>query len=104
MRILIAVLLLIGLMGCASNNVLLQTDYAKLSDSELLKYFHRLDSQITYLEQSFNPPAPADDSGMTGQGTANINLLTMGATRDLNALRERRLSVRMELDKRGLEP
>jgi len=101
MKKLFTLLLCLGLVGCASNHYLLRTDPYQLTNDELLSYFYKVDKEINILENNAKQPSVAPRSG-TEVRTVNLLLLTQGSSRDLNALRQRRTAVRMELMKRGM--
>ncbi|OPY16269.1 MAG: hypothetical protein A4E74_01932 [Syntrophus sp. PtaB.Bin075] len=93
------------LSGCASQTqALLAEDYTKMGNEELLRYFYRLDDEIERQEKAWGPEIGigigtfGHHSGMgVGVGTGPT-----GYTAD--DLRNRRIDVRLELKKRGLNP
>ncbi|OPY85939.1 MAG: hypothetical protein A4E72_01800 [Syntrophus sp. PtaU1.Bin208] len=91
--------------GCTTRTQeLLAEDYLKMGNEDLLHYFYRLDDEIQRQEMSQGPQFGfglgtfGHHSGFgLGVGTGAV-----GYTAD--ELRKRRIDVRMELKKRGLNP
>jgi len=91
--------------GCATRTQeLLAEDYMKMGNDDLLRYFYRLDDEI---ERQEKPAGPEFSFGLgtfghhSGFGIG-VGTGTTGYTAD--ELRKRRIDVRMELKKRGLNP
>ena len=99
----IAAMLLI--LACAERSkALLAEDYNKMSNEELLRYFYQLNDEI---ERQEKPQGPEIGFGIgtfgyrSGVGVG-ASTGTTGYTAD--DLRQRRIDVRMELNRRGLKP
>lgn len=91
--------------GCSTRTQeLLAEDYLKMGNDDLLRYFYRLDDEI---ERQEKPAGPEFGFGLgtfghhSGFGIG-VGTGTTGYTAD--ELRKRRIDVRMELKKRGLNP
>jgi len=99
----VAAILLV--LGCAERSKdLLAMDYNKMSNEELLRYFYQLNDEI---ERQEKPQGPEVGFGIgtfghrTGVG---IGASTGAAGYTADDLRQRRIDVRMEMNRRGLKP
>jgi hypothetical protein len=106
----IAVLILITaaavfVLGCAERTKeLLAEDYNKMNNEELLRYFYRLNDEI---EKQEKPQGPEVGFGLGTFGSRTgfgVGLGTSSAGYTADDLRKRRIDVRMELQRRGLNP
>ncbi|MGZ3595737.1 MAG: hypothetical protein ACXWMV_10405 [Syntrophales bacterium] len=106
----IAVLILsiaavVFVLGCAeTTKELLAEDYNKMNNEELLRYYYRLNDEI---ERQERPQGPEIGFGLGsfGHGTGvGVGAATGTAGYTADDLRKRRIDVRMELQKRKLNP
>ncbi|MGZ6240678.1 MAG: hypothetical protein ACXWMF_12665 [Syntrophales bacterium] len=106
----IAVLILsiaavVFVLGCAERTKeLLAEDYNKMNNEELLRYYYRLNDEI---ERQERPQGPEIGFGLGsfGHGTGvGVGAATGTAGYTADDLRKRRIDVRMELQKRKLNP
>jgi hypothetical protein len=92
-------------LGCAERSkVLLAEDYNKMGNEELLRYFYQLNDEI---ERQEKPQGPEIGFGIGtfGHGTGvGIGASTGATGYTADDLRQRRIDVRMELNRRGLNP
>ena len=92
-------------LGCAERTKeLLAEDYNKMNNEELLRYFYRLNDEIEKQEKPQGPEV-GFGFGTFGSRTAlGLGLGTSSAGYTADDLRKRRIDVRMELQRRGLNP
>ena len=93
------------LLGCANKTKeLLAEDYTKMNNEELLRYYYRLNDEIERQERPQGPEI-GFGFGTFGRGTGlGIGAGTSGGGYIADDLRKRRIDVRMELQKRKLNP
>jgi hypothetical protein len=93
--------------GCANTGrELLAENYKQMNNDELLRYFYRLNDEIDRLDRQSAGSGVGVGIGTFGHGTGfGIGAASVpydSATAD--ELRKRRIDVRLELKKRGLNP
>ncbi len=108
--ILLSSLLLMTLLvfaGCVdTSRQILAEDFMKMDNDELLRYFYRLDDEIDRVERPSSGPQVGFGIGTFGRG-GGVGIGTATGTYDgttSEELRKRRIDVRMEMKKRGLNP
>ena len=91
--------------GCAERaKELLVEDYTKMNNEELLRYFYRLNDEIEKQERPQGPEI-GFGFGTFGHGSGlGVGAATGTAGYTADDLRKRRVDVRMELQKRNLNP
>ena len=92
-------------LGCAGGSKeLLNEDYKKMSNENILRYYYSLNDEIERQEKQSGPQfgIGIGSSGHGGGGGASVGTGGLGYTAD--DLRARRLDVRLELKRRGLNP
>ena len=92
-------------LGCAERTKeLLAEDYTKMNNEELLRYFYRLNDEIERQERPQGPEI-GFGFGTFGHGSGlGIGAATGATGYTADDLRKRRIDVRMELQKRRLNP
>lgn len=94
---------LIILSGCATTTMnLLKTNPYQLSDDELLRYYYILDGEIRNLEIQFG--GYASQNSYTMGGSMALGAMEGAYQAQLDALRQRKVDVLMELKRRSLNP
>ena len=92
-------------LGCAGGSKeLLNEDYKKMSNENILRYYYSLNDEIERQEKQFGPQFGIG-IGSFGHGVgggASVGMGGSGYTAD--DLRARRIDVRLELKRRGLNP
>lgn len=100
------ILVVFFILGCAGSQAnILERNYKEMSDEELLRYYYELDEEIAKCEQENRGTRVGVGTGVGGPHVG----VGVGVSRDISRcdsekLRERRVDVRMELKKRGLNP
>ena len=91
------------LFGCANRTKeLIAQDYKQMSDEELLRYYYVLNDEI---EKSEKPSGPQFGLGIGGIGShVGMGMSTGTTGYTATELRDRRIEVRMDLNKRGIVP
>jgi hypothetical protein len=93
------------IMGCAEKSKeLLAEDYKKMNNEELLRYYYRLNDEIDKQEKQSGPQFGFGVGGFGSRGGAGVGVATGGPGYIADDLRERRIDIRVELQKRGLNP
>ena len=99
----IAAVLLI--LGCAERSkMLLAQDYNKMSNEELLRYFYQLNDEIERQEKPQGPEIGFVIGTFGHRTGVGIGASTGAKEYTADDLRQRRIDVRMELNRRGLNP
>lgn len=92
-------------LGCAgSSKELLAEDYKKMDNENLLRYYYRLNDEIERQEKQSGPQFGFGIGGFGSQTGGGVGVSTGGSGYTADDLRARRIDVRMELKKRGLNP
>ena len=92
-------------LGCAGGSKeLLNEDYKKMSNENILRYYYSLNDEIERQEKQSGPQfgIGIDSFGHGVGGGASVGMGGSGYTAD--DLRARRIDVRLELKRRGLNP
>jgi hypothetical protein len=91
--------------GCAGRSQeLLAEDFVKMGNDDLLRYFYRLNDEIES-QESASGPQFGIGMGSFGHGVGGGVGVGTGSQRSIaEDLRTRRIDVRMELKKRGMNP
>lgn len=100
--------IILALLVCACANqqkVLLEKDYTVMTDEELLRYYYELDDEIN---RCLNEWSGASVGVGTGFGLSRLGVW-LGLSKGIPAcnpdrLRQRRIDVRIEMQRRGLNP
>ncbi len=105
-RILTLCSVLLLLIGCAGNrNDILDQDPTGMSDEALLTYYYQLDEEIAKCARQTDRSAVGIGTGFGGQGIGFGFGISQGIGNcDADELRQRRVDVRLQLQKRGLTP
>ncbi len=92
-------------LGCAdTSKELLAEDYKKMNNEDLLRYYYRLNDEIDKQEKQSGPQVGIGLGGF-GRGVGGgAGVSTGGTGYTAEDLRARRIDIRMELKKRGLNP
>jgi hypothetical protein len=92
-------------MGCADRTKdLLAEDFKKMGNEDLLRYFYRLNDEIESQEKQSGPQVGIG-VGSFGRGAGGgVGVSTGGSGYTAEDLRARRIDVRLELKRRGLNP
>jgi len=91
--------------GCAERTTeLLAEDYQKMSDDDLLHYFYRLDDEIEKQEKQSGPQIGIGIGSIGSRTGAGVGISSGSTGYTADELRARRIEVRMELKKRGVNP
>lgn len=112
--ILLSLLLIVFLSGCADHKVktqeLLAEDYHNLSNDNLTLYYYKLEDQIEVVERkrsgsSISLGLGLGSFGRSGRGSGGIGATTGSSKREVASnLRDRRNRVKLELQHRGITP
>jgi len=91
--------------GCADKTKeLLAEDFKKMGNEDLLRYFYRLNDEIESQEKQSGPQVGVG-MGSFGHGVGGgVGVATGGSGYTATDLRARRIDVRLELKRRGLNP
>jgi len=108
----IATLLLVPLflLSCSgTQEELLSKDYTKMTDDELLKYFYQIEDEIAKCENHSSGASVGVGGGHGWGHHGGFGGVGVGVSKgiggcDSEDLRARRVDVRLELKKRGLNP
>ncbi|MFO7568210.1 MAG: hypothetical protein R6W75_00295 [Smithellaceae bacterium] len=93
--------------GCAGKSTtLLAEDPQKMTNEQLLEYFYRLNDEIEKQEKQTGPSFGIGIGGIGRRGGVGggVGVGTGGTAYVAEDLRERRIQVRMELQKRNINP
>ena len=91
--------------GCAEKSTaLLAEEPVKMSNEELLRYFYRLNDAIDSQEKQQGPQVGFGIGGFGRGSGVGVGMTTGGTGYTAEDLRKRRIDVRMELNRRGLNP
>ena len=92
-------------LGCAGGSKeLLNEDYKKMSNENILRYYYSLNDEIERQEKQSGPQFGIGIGGF-GRGVGGgASVGTGGSGYTANDLRARRIDVRLELKRRGLNP
>jgi len=92
-------------LGCAERSkVLLAEDYNKMGNEELLRYFYQLNDEIERQEKPQGPEVGFGFGTFGHRSGLGIGASTGATGYTADDLRQRRIDVRMELNRRGLNP
>ena len=103
--ILIILAIVFLVLGCAGGSKeLLKEDYRKMSNENILRYYYSLNDEIEHQEKQSGPQfgIGIGSFGHGFGGGASVGTGGSGYTAD--DLRARRIDVRLELKRRGLNP
>jgi hypothetical protein len=100
--ILTAVLLVLACAG--GSKELLNEDYKKMSDENILRYYYSLNDEIERQEKQSGPQFGIGIGGFGHGVGGGANVGTGGSGYTADDLRARRIDVRLELKRRGLNP
>jgi hypothetical protein len=91
--------------GCASKSTeLLAQDPNHMNNDQLLEYFYRLNDEIEKQEKQTGPSFGIGIGGIGRSVGGGVGVGTGGTAYTADDLRERRIEVRMELKRRGIQP
>ena len=91
--------------GCADKTKdLLAEDFKKMGNEDLLRYFYRLNDEIEKQEKQSGPQVGIGFGGFGGGVGGGAGVATGGTGYTAEDLRARRIDVRLELKRRGLNP
>lgn len=91
--------------GCADRSKeLLAEDFKKMGNEDLLRYFYRLNDEIESQEKQSGPQVGFGIGGFGGHTAGGVGVATGGTGYTAEDLRARRIDVRLELKRRGLNP
>jgi hypothetical protein len=92
-------------LGCADKSKeILAEDYKKMNNEDLLRYYYRLNDEIDRQEKQTGPQIGIGLGGFGSGVGGGVGVGTGGTTYTAEDLRARRIDIRMELKKRGLNP
>jgi len=98
---------LLVILGCTdASRQILAEDFMKMDNDQLLRYFYRIEDEIDRIERQSAASQVGFGVGAFGRG-GGVGIGTMTGTygeSPSEELRKRRIDVRMELKKRGLNP
>jgi hypothetical protein len=94
------------IIGCAgTGNDILDQDPTAMTDEALLTYYYQLEEEIAKCERQSNRPSVGIGTGFGGQGIGFGFGISQGIGNcNADELRQRRVDVRLQLQKRGLTP
>lgn len=102
---LLTIITVFFLWGCAGNSKeLLAEDYKIMNNEELLRHFYSLNDEIEREEKQQSPQFGFGIGGFGGTGGVGFGVDSAGAGYTAEDLRARRIDIRMELKKRGINP
>lgn len=91
--------------ACAQNSTqLLAEDYKKMDNENLLRYYYTLNDEIERQEKQSSPQFGIGIGGFGRSVGGGAGVSTGGSGYTADDLRARRIDVRMELKKRGVNP
>ena len=91
--------------GCANRSKeLLAEDFKKMGNEDLLRYFYRLNDEIESQEKQSGPQVGIGIGSFGGGVGGGVGVATGGTGYTAEDLRARRIDVRLELKRRGLNP
>lgn len=91
--------------GCAGKSTeLLAQDPNNMNNDQLLEYFYRLNDEIEKQEKQTGPSFGIGIGGIGRSVGGGVGVGTGGTAYTADDLRERRIEVRMELKRRGIQP
>jgi len=107
-KIVLLLLLIVAMFfasGCANQTKeLLAEDYMKMRDDDLLRYFYRLNDEIERQEKPLGPELGFGIGTFGHRSAVGLGMETGTTGYTADELRKRRIDVRLELKKRGLNP
>ncbi len=93
------------IVGCADRSKeLLAEDFKKMGNEDLLRYFYRLNDEIESQEKQSGPQVGIGFGSFGGGVGSGVGVATGGTGYTAEDLRARRIDVRLELKRRGLNP
>ena len=93
------------IVGCANRSKeLLAEDFKKMGNEDLLRYFYRLNDEIESQEKQSGPQVGIGMGSFGGGVGGGVGVTTGGTGYTAEDLRARRIDVRLELKRRGLNP
>jgi hypothetical protein len=91
--------------GCADKTKdLLAEDFKKMGNEDLLRYFYHLNDEIEKQEKQSGPQVGIGFGSFGGGVGGGVGVATGGTGYTAEDLRARRVDVRLELKRRGLNP
>jgi hypothetical protein len=95
----------IFVLGCAEKSkALLSEDYKTMSDENILRYYYNLSDEIERQEKQSSPQFSIGIGSFGREVGGGIGVGTGGSGYTADDLRARRIDVRLELKRRGLNP
>lgn len=92
-------------LGCAENSkALLSEDYKTMSNENILRYYYNLNDEIERQEKQSSPQLSIGFGTFGRDVGGGVGVGTGGSGYTADDLRARRIDVRLELKKRGLNP
>ncbi len=92
-------------LGCAAGTKeLLNEDYKKMNNEDLLRYYYNLNDEIERQEKQSVPQFGIGIGGFGHHTAGGVGVSTGGSGYTSDDLRTRRVDVRLELQKRGITP
>lgn len=92
-------------LGCAAGTKeLLNEDYKKMNNENLLRYYYSLNDEIERQEKQSSPQFGIGIGGFGHHTAGGVGVSTGGSGYTADDLRARRIDVLMELKKRGVNP
>ncbi|MFA5323034.1 MAG: hypothetical protein WC373_10210 [Smithella sp.] len=93
------------ILGCAGNSKdLLAENYKSMNNENLLRYYYTLNDEIERQEKQSGPQLGIGIGGFGHHTGGGVGVQTGGSGYTADDLRARRIDVRMELKRRGLNP
>jgi hypothetical protein len=103
--LLLTIIAALFFLGCAdTSKELLAEDYKKMNNDDLLRYYYRLNDEIDKQEKQTGPSFGVGVGGFGSRVGGGVGVGTGGTAYTAEDLRARRIDIRMELKKRGLNP
>lgn len=103
--LLLTIIAVFFFLGCAdTSKELLAEDYIKMNNDDLLRYYYRLNDEIDKQEKQQSPSIGIGVGGFGNRVGGGVGVGTGGTAYTAEDLRARRIDIRMELKKRGLNP
>jgi hypothetical protein len=108
--IIIIFLVPFSILSCSNRiDELLNMDYTKMSNDDLLRYYYQLDDEISKCENKSSGGSIGVGGGRGWGSRGGFGGVGVGASKgiggcDSDDLRTRRIDVRLALKKRGLNP
>jgi hypothetical protein len=103
--LLLTIIAVLFFLGCAdTSKEILAEDYKKMNNDDLLRYYYRLNDEIDRQEKQTGPQVGIGLGGFGSRVGGGVGVGTGGTAYTAEDLRARRIDIRMELKKRGLNP